>query len=53
MAVGGGSEREDAEMNGTCADDMAPFLEQLQGGEGGDLHEVRSNEDRTCNQRLS
>lgn len=23
-----------------AADDMAPFLEQLQGGEGGDLHEV-------------
>lgn len=40
LGVGGGSEREDPEINGACAEDMAPFLEQLQGGEGGDLHEV-------------
>eukprot|EP00903_Cladosiphon_okamuranus_P005352 g5347.t1 len=39
IAMGGGSEREDVEVSSTCADDMTPFLEQLQGGEGGDLHE--------------
>lgn len=39
--MGKGSEREDVEVNGVYADDMTPFLEQLQGGEGGDLHEVR------------
>lgn len=27
----------------SAADDMSPFLEQLQGGEGGDLHEVNQD----------
>lgn len=43
--MGEGSEREGVEVNATCVDDMAPFLEQLQGGEGGDLHEVRFVQD--------
>lgn len=39
--AGSGSDRGESEANGSiAADDMTPFLEQLQGGEGGDLHEV-------------
>lgn len=30
----------DRKPEGSVQDDMAPFLEQLQGGEGGELHEV-------------
>lgn len=42
--MGEGAES-DPEPSGTgeasLADDMAPFLEQLQGGKGGELHEVK------------
>lgn len=52
IATGAGSERGDVEVSSTCADDMTPFLEQLQGGEGGDLHEVRFSKGFTSEAKL-
>lgn len=50
--MGEGSEREDVDVSSACADDMTPFLEQLQGGEGGDLHEVRPSTGCTIRGKL-